>query len=60
MRVRGQASARAYQALIRVEALDQLFGALVALSDLLEASRDPAVREGRNPRPATVAARRCW
>ena len=45
VRVRGQASARAYQALIRVEALDQLFGALVALSDLLEASRDPAVRE---------------
>ena len=38
LRARGQASPRAFQALIRVEAADQLFGALIALSDLLEAS----------------------
>jgi uncharacterized membrane protein YccC len=37
LRVRGQASPRAFQALIRVETADQLFGALIALSDLLEA-----------------------
>ncbi len=44
LRVRGQASARAFQGLIRVEAIDQIFGALIALSDLLEATPDPAVR----------------
>jgi uncharacterized membrane protein YccC len=44
LRVRGQASVRAFQALMRVEAADQLFGALIALSDLLEADRDPVLR----------------
>jgi uncharacterized membrane protein YccC len=44
LRVRGQASARAFQALMRVEAADQIFGALIALSDLLEADPDPALR----------------
>jgi uncharacterized membrane protein YccC len=44
LRMRGQASARAFQALMRVEAADQLFGALIALSDLLEADRDPVLR----------------
>ena len=44
LRVRGQASPRAFQALIRIEAIDQIFGALIALSDLLEATPDPAVR----------------
>ena len=43
LRVRGQASPRAMQALLRIETVDQLFGATIALSDLLEASRDPAV-----------------
>ena len=44
LRVRGQASLRASQALLRVEALDQMFGALIALSDLVEGTPDPAVR----------------
>ena len=44
VRVRGQASARAYQGLLRIETVDQIFGALIALSDLLEATPDPAVR----------------
>ncbi|MEJ1978846.1 MAG: FUSC family protein, partial [Acetobacteraceae bacterium] len=44
LRVRGQASPRAFQGLMRVEAADQIFGALIALSDLLEADRDPALR----------------
>ena len=44
LRVRGQASARAYQGLLRIETIDQIFGALIALSDLLEATPDPAVR----------------
>ena len=44
VRVRGQASARAVQALLRIEAIDQLFGATIALSELMEANRDPAVR----------------
>ncbi len=44
LRVRGQASPRAFQGLIRLEAIDQVFGALIALSDLLEATPDPAVR----------------
>ncbi len=44
VRARGQANGRAFQALIRVEAVDQLFGALVALSDILEAEPDPAIR----------------
>ena len=37
LRTRGQASPRAFQALIRLETADQLFGALIGLSDLLEA-----------------------
>ena len=37
LRARGQASPRAFQALIRLESADQLFGALIALSDMLEA-----------------------
>ncbi len=44
LRVRGQASPRAFQALLRIEALDQIFGALIALSDLLEATPDAEVR----------------
>ncbi len=45
LRVRGQASPRAAQGLIRIEAADQLFGALIALSDLLEAEHDPVLRQ---------------
>jgi uncharacterized membrane protein YccC len=37
LRTRGQASPRAFQALIRLETADQLFGALIGLSDHLEA-----------------------
>ena len=44
LRVRGQASTRAFQALIRIEAVDQTFGALIALSDLLEVTPDPVAR----------------
>ncbi len=44
LRVRGPASPRAFQGLIRVEAIDQIFGALIALSDLLEATPEPDVR----------------
>ncbi len=43
VRARGQGSARAGQALIQVEAADQLFGGLVALSEVLE-STGPATR----------------
>ncbi len=43
LRTRGQASARARQALLRIETVDQLFGAMIALSDLLEADRSPAM-----------------
>jgi uncharacterized membrane protein YccC len=45
LRARGQSTPRAFQALLRIEAIDQLFGATIALSDLLEANRDPAVQE---------------
>ena len=44
LRVRGQASPRAFQGLIRIEAIDQIFGALIALSDVVEATPDPHVR----------------
>ncbi len=44
LRVRGQASQRAMQALLRIETIDQLFGATIALSDVLEANRDPQVQ----------------
>ena len=43
LRARGAASKRAAQAIIRLEAADQIFGGLIALSDLLEHSR-PAER----------------
>jgi uncharacterized membrane protein YccC len=59
LRVRGQASPRAFQALLRIEAIDQLFGAIIGLSDLLEVDRDPAVLEAadralRLLRPALI------
>ncbi len=41
VRLRGHASPRANQTLIRLETGDQMFGALIALSDLLEHSADP-------------------
>lgn len=41
MRVRGQSGARAAQNLIRVETADQIFGALIALGDLLEQGAEP-------------------
>ncbi len=40
----GKPGARAAQALIRLAAADQLFGALIALSDLLERERNPEAR----------------
>jgi uncharacterized membrane protein YccC len=40
--MRGRLSLRGGQALLRLEACDQLFGSLIALSDLLEGERDPA------------------
>jgi uncharacterized membrane protein len=43
VRARGAASNRAAQAIIRLETADQIFGGLIALSDLLEHSR-PAER----------------
>ncbi len=45
LRVRGAVSPRASQSLIRLEAADQLFGVLIALSDVLEYTRDPKERE---------------
>jgi uncharacterized membrane protein YccC len=41
VRVRGPVSPRAAQGLIRLEAADQLFGALIALSDVLEHTQQP-------------------
>jgi uncharacterized membrane protein YccC len=43
---RGPASGPAAQNLMRLEAADQLFGAFVALSDLLEQADEPARRTG--------------
>jgi uncharacterized membrane protein YccC len=40
--MRGRLSLRGSQALLRLEACDQIFGSLIALSDLLESARDPA------------------
>jgi uncharacterized membrane protein YccC len=58
VRSRGPASSRAAQSVIRVEAADQLFGALIALSDLLEAAgradRARAARILRRLRPLLV------
>ncbi len=55
VRSRGPASGRAAQSVIRLEAADQLFGVLIALSDLLEAAgpadRAPAARILRRLRP---------
>ena len=47
------------QALLRIESIDQLFGATIALSDLLEANRAPEVQEAaqrllRLLRPALI------
>ena len=44
VRVRGQATPRAFQALIRVEAADQLFGVVIALAHTIEVDPDPALR----------------
>ncbi len=41
VRIRGGGSARANQSLIQVEAADQLFGTLIALSDVLEQADAP-------------------
>ncbi|HYM03911.1 MAG TPA: FUSC family protein [Stellaceae bacterium] len=48
VRSRGPVSNRAAQSVIRLEAADQLFGALIALSDVLEAA-DDAERRGAAP-----------
>ncbi len=45
VRVRGPVSPRAAQGLIRLEAADQLFGALIALSDVLEHTKQPLDRK---------------
>jgi uncharacterized membrane protein YccC len=45
VRTRGPVSERAAQTWIRLEAAEQIFGALIALSDLLQDERQPAVRE---------------
>ncbi|HEY2131631.1 MAG TPA: FUSC family protein [Acetobacteraceae bacterium] len=42
LRQRGANSPRAAQSLIRLEAVDQMFGTMIALSDLLEQSANPA------------------
>ena len=44
LRVRGPINPRAAQSLIRLETADQLFGALIALSDVLEQAREPRER----------------
>jgi uncharacterized membrane protein YccC len=58
LRGRGPGSLRASQSLIRLEAADQMFGALIALSELLEhgtpAERATAVRLLRRLRPLLV------
>jgi uncharacterized membrane protein YccC len=62
LRARGAASNRAAQGLIRMETADQLFGALIALSDLLErgsaAERQAAERILRRMRPVLMALAR--
>jgi uncharacterized membrane protein YccC len=58
LRARGAASNRAAQAVIRLEAADQLFGGLIALSDLLEhgsrIERTAAERVLRRMRPVLL------
>ncbi len=44
VRAHGPVSGRASQTFIRLEAADQIFGALIALSDLLASDPDPAAR----------------
>lgn len=44
VRVRGAVSARGAQSLIRLEVADQVFGAMIAFSDLLEGGEAPADR----------------
>jgi uncharacterized membrane protein YccC len=49
IRVRGAGSRRAIQSLIRLEAADQMFGALIALTDLMEGGEvetDPVTIDG--------------
>ena len=59
LRARGAASNRAAQAIIRLETADQIFGGLIALSDLLEhssaAERRIAERILRRMRPVILA-----
>jgi uncharacterized membrane protein YccC len=45
VRSRGPVSGRAAQTWIRLESAEQIFGALIGLSDLLQTETDPAVRE---------------
>ena len=59
LRVRGQASPRAFQGLIRIEAIDQIFGALIALSDLLEATPGSGSACRRFAACCGCSARRC-
>ena len=58
LRTRGAASHRATQSLIRLEAADQIFGALIALTELLEhadaAERATAMRLLRRLRPLLI------
>ncbi|MGH7043804.1 MAG: FUSC family protein, partial [Acetobacteraceae bacterium] len=49
LRARGPASRRANDALIRLEAADQVFGALIALSDTLEQEADPVASAAAAP-----------
>jgi uncharacterized membrane protein YccC len=48
LRGRGALSARSTQSWIRLEAADQIFGALIGLSDGLESSRDKSTRDAAN------------
>ena len=52
VRIRGGGSARANQSLIQVEAADQLFGALIALADILEGADAPTRAAAARALPA--------
>ena len=52
LRIRGGGSARANQSLIQVEAADQLFGVLIALSDVLEHADGTTREAARQALPA--------
>ncbi|HET9019440.1 MAG TPA: FUSC family protein [Acetobacteraceae bacterium] len=59
VRARGPVSHRAAQTAIRLEAVEQMFGALIGLSEVLAAQRDPATDEAalrllRRLRPVLV------